>query len=161
MVVSALLNLRLTVLYSIRKDALHSTEVCQRSVTICCLSQAPQLSQRVSVRLQVYLGLSLRRAGYTPHTRRDVVPHCPAAREALHPPPPLTGRPTLTGGSRLTGLPTFPQRMHVPAIPTDLHRRQFIESYRSTQVFSLEETLKGDLICCLQFTGEETSPERF
>lgn len=87
MVVSALLNLRLTVLYSIRKDALHSTEVCQRSVTICCLSQAPQLSQRVSVSLQVYLGLSLRRAGYTPHTRRDVVPHCPAAPRGSSPSP--------------------------------------------------------------------------
>lgn len=81
-------------------------------------------------------------------------------REALHPPPPLTGRPTLTGGSRLTRLPTFPERTRAPAIPTDLHRRQFTESYRSTRVLYLEETLKGDLICCLQFTGEETEAQK-
>lgn len=52
-----------------------------------------------------------------------------------------------------------PERMGVSFIPTSFQKRQLTEPYKA-QVFYLQETLKSNLIWCLQFASRETQSQK-
>lgn len=168
---SAPLNWRLTLCVVPRgKGALHSTKTFQRknvpfAFSPSSLSASWMCLGLLDMSLQVPGTCRWGWCGYPSESMSRIDCHHPAASQVFHLAQHHAG--CLTAYQAVSQdqtachfLTHSPGHMDVSSFPTHFQERQLTKSYKNRQVFYLEETPKGDLIWCLQFTSEEAEAQK-